>query len=152
VGLVLSLVRELAEIEGLSDEVKATETGLKKSFFGANSIAEAFLILLGREVIGYFVFCPKVETYSGKNAIYLDHLYIRPDYRRMGIGKAVMAYMAKVALEREATWVEWVAVESNHNALKFYAGIGGKRKDFIKALRLEGDALKRLAKDGSLPL
>jgi GNAT superfamily N-acetyltransferase len=147
VALILSMIRELAEIEELSDEVTATEDDLRETFYGPNSVTEVFFVYLKGEVVAYFIFCPKIETYSGKNEIYLDHLYVRPAYRRKGIGRAIMAHMGRVALERGATWVEWVAVESNHDALKFYAGIGGKRKDNYKVIRLEGKALKKLAKE-----
>ena len=145
VALILSMIRELAEIEGLSDEMTATEDGLRETFFEPNSVSEVYLVYLKGEVVAYFIYCPKIEAYSGKNEIYLDHLYVRLPYRRKGIGRAIMAYMGRVALERGATLVEWVAVESNHNALKFYADIGGQRKDHYKVIRLEGKALKKLA-------
>jgi GNAT superfamily N-acetyltransferase len=147
VSLILSLIRELAEVEGLSDEVTATEDDLRESLFGLGSISEVFFVYFKGEVVAYFIFCPKIETYSGKNEIYLDHLYVRPAYRRKGIGRAIMAHMGRVALERGASWVEWVAVESNQDTLKFYANIGGKRKDDYKVIRLEGKALKKLAKE-----
>lgn len=147
VSLILSLIRELAEVEGLSDEVTATEDDLRESLFGPGSVSKVFFVHLKGEVVAYFIFCPKIETYSGKNEIYLDHLYVRPAYRRKGIGRAIMAHMGRMALERGATWVEWVAVESNHDALKFYASIEGKRKDDYKVIRLEGKALKKLAKE-----
>lgn len=147
VALILSMIRELAEIEGLSDEVTATEDDLRKSLFGPGSISEVFFVNLKGEVVAYFIFCPKIETYSGKNEIYLDHLYVRPAYRHKGIARAIMAHLGRVALERGVTWVEWVAVESNHDALKFYASIGGKKIDIYKVIRLEGKALKKLAKE-----
>jgi GNAT superfamily N-acetyltransferase len=146
-GLLLSLIRELADVEGLSDKLTATEDDLRKSLFGPGSVSEVMFVRLKGEVVAYFIFCPKIDTYNGKNEIYLDHLYVRPAYRRKGIGGAIMAHIGRVALERGATLIELFAVESNHDALKFYASLGGKRKDIIRVIRFEGKALKKLAKE-----
>ena len=146
-GLLLSLIRELADVEGLSDKLTATEDDLRESLFGPGSVSEVMFVYLKGEVVAYFIFCPKIDTYGGKNEIYLDHLYVRPAYRRKGIGGAIMAHIGRAALERGATLIELFAVESNHDALKFYASLGGKRKDFIKVIRFEEKTLKKLAKE-----
>jgi len=146
-GLLLSLIRELADVEGLSDRLTVTEDDLRESLFGPGSVSEVMFVYLKGEVVAYFIFCPKIDTYSGKNEIYLDHLYVRPAYRRKGIGRAIMAHIGRVAFERGATLIELFAVESNHDALKFYASLGGKRKDIIRVIRFEEKALKKLAKE-----
>ena len=146
-GLLLSLIRELADVEGLSDKLTATEDDLRESLFGPDSVSEVMFVYLEGEVVAYFIFCPKIDTYSGKNEIYLDHLYVRPAYRRKGIGGAIMAHIGRVALERGATLIELFAVDSNRDALEFYASLGGIRKDIVRVVRFEEEALKKIAKD-----
>jgi len=146
-GLLLSLIGELAEVEGLSDKSTVTEDDLRRLLFEPGSVSEAMFVYLEGEVVAYFIFCPKIDTYSGKNAIYLDHLYVLPAYRRKGIGGAIMAHLGRVALERGAALIELFAVESNRDALEFYSSVGGKQKDIVKVIRFEEEALKELARE-----
>jgi GNAT superfamily N-acetyltransferase len=146
-SLLLSLIRELAEVEGLSDKITVTEDDLRELLFGPGSVSEVEFVCRDGEVVGYFIFCPKIDTYAGKNQIYLDHLYVRPAHRRKGIGGAIMAHIGRVALERGATLIELFAVDSNRDALEFYASLGGIRKDIVRVVRFEEEALKKIAKD-----
>lgn len=145
VDLILSLILELAEHEGLTDQVTATPQVLVETLFGPASISEAQLVYYKGEVVGYFISSLKIETYTGKNEIYLQDIYVRPNYRRKGIGRAIMAYMARFAVEKGATWVEWVVVDSNNDALKFYKSLGAETIAYLNILRIEGSSLGKLA-------
>jgi GNAT superfamily N-acetyltransferase len=145
VALILSMIRELAEAEGLGNEVVATEQILADSLFGSDAIAKVVLAYHSDEPVGYAIFCPKFATYTGRNELYLQDMYVRPNLQRQGIGTALMARVAKITLDQEATRMEWFVLDTNRQALNFYDKLGAKVLNPIKVSRLEGERLRNLA-------
>lgn len=145
VSLILSMIRELAEAEGLADQVAATEQILKNSLFGENAVAQVLLAYSQNAPIGYAIFCPKFATYTGRNEIYLQDMYVRPSFQRKGVGTMLMTRISNLALKRGASRVEWFVLDTNSQALSFYAKLGAKVIEPIKVSRLEGNNLKTLA-------
>ena len=144
VGLILSMINELAQWEGYSAEVEATEELLVESLFGPESIAKVLIAYIDDEPVGYMVYCPKISTYTGRNEIYLQDLYLRREARGSGLGLAFMTKLADIALEAKATRIEWFVEENNTLALSFYEKLGANIIDTLKIVRLEGKDLSAL--------
>lgn len=147
VQLILTMIRELAEWEGYSDEVVANEEILTESLFGKKSIAKVLLAYVKREPVGYMIYCPKFATYTGRNEIYLQDVYLREQARGSGLGLAFMRELAQLALDSNATRIEWFVDEKNSKALSFYEKLGSKVIDPIKVVRLDGEKLKNLVRN-----
>jgi GNAT superfamily N-acetyltransferase len=145
VQLVFDLILELAAYEKLGDDVAGDVEVLRRSLFEQRA-AEA-LLLEGDdgEVFGYAIFFTTFSTFECRSGIWLEDVYVRPEHRRGGIGRAVMEHLAQLALERGQVRLDWVALEWNEPALNFYAQIGARRLDDWKLLRLERDGILRLA-------
>jgi len=145
VGIILTMIREHAEWEGYSDEVEANEEILTESLFGNESIAKVLIAHIEDKPVGYMVYFPKFASYTGRNEIYLQDIYLRKEARGSGLGLAFMVKLAKVALESKATRIEWFVDENNTPALSFYEKLGGNVNDAIKVVRLKGVNLTSLA-------
>lgn len=145
VPLVLSLIRELAEYEKLSSEVSANEALIRKSLFGDRKCAEAIIGEFQKQPVTFAVFFPSFSTFLGKPGIYLEDLYVKPAARGLGVGKAMLSYLAKLALERDCGRLEWSVLDWNEPALNFYNSIGAESMSGWTVQRLAGDALVRLA-------
>ena len=145
VGLLLTMIHELAEWEGLSDQVEATEELLTESLFGYVSISKVLIAYIDDLAVGYLIYCPKITTYTGRNEIYLQDLYLRKEARGSGLGLAFMSELAKIALASKATRIEWFVDKNNTQALSFYEKIGGDFIDSIRVVRLDGVNLNSLA-------
>lgn len=143
--LILSFIRELAEYEKLSHEVVATEEALRESLFGERAFAEVLLAFVGGEPLGFALFFYNFSTFLGKPGIYLEDLYVRPEHRGTGAGRALLARLARLAVERGCGRLEWWVLDWNEPAVGFYKRIGARAMDDWKVYRLTGDALERLA-------
>ncbi len=143
--LILSFVRELAEYEKLSHEVVATEEALRDSLFGERPFAEVLLTFVEDEPAGFALFFHNFSTFLGKPGIYLEDLYVRPEHRGTGAGRALLSYLARLAVERGCGRLEWWVLDWNEPAVGFYKRIGALAMDDWTVYRLTGDALKRLA-------
>ena len=144
-GKLLRLICELAEYERMTDKVTADEGTLEEWLFGKKT-AEVFFILDddGNE-IGYMLFFHSFSTFLGKAGIYLEDLYIRPESRGKGYGKAALREIARIAAERGCGRVEWMCLDWNKPSIDFYLSLGAVPLDECTTDRLTGDALRNLA-------
>jgi GNAT superfamily N-acetyltransferase len=143
VEALFGLILELASYERLSDEVRGDAETLRRSLF-VERTAEALLAEVGGEAVGYAILCGTFSTFECKGGLWIEDVYVRPDSRRGGIGRALFARVAGLAVERGFPRVEWAALDWNELALGFYDRLGARRLDEWKMLRLEGTALRRL--------
>lgn len=143
-GLILSLIKELAEYENLSDEVIADESLLSNSIFKEGSAEVIFPCVNGRE-IGFALFFHNYSTFLGRKGLYLEDLYIKQEFRGRGYGKATLKKLAQIACERGCGRLEWSCLDSNRPAVDFYLSLGARPMDEWTVYRLTGDTLKNLA-------
>jgi GNAT superfamily N-acetyltransferase len=147
VPLILRFIRELAEYEKLSHEVVATEAGLRESLFGSRRAAEAAIAYAGADAVGFAVWFQTFSTFLGRPGIYLEDLYVTPAWRSHGLGRRLLAHVARVAVERGGR-MEWSVLDWNELALGVYRRIGAQPMDQWTVHRLTGDALRQLAASG----
>lgn len=145
VPLILSFIRKLAEYEKLTHEVMADEAVLRQSLFGSRAAAEVCLAEIEGMPVGFAVYFSNFSTFLGRAGIYLEDLFVDPAHRGKGIGKALLAYVAKVAVERDAGRLNWAVLDWNRPAIGFYKKLGAIVHDDWRVCRLAGDPLKRLA-------
>jgi GNAT superfamily N-acetyltransferase len=148
VPLLLSLIKELAEYERLSHEVVATEEMLRGSLFGERGVAEALLGYLGDDPAGFALFFHNFSTFLGRPGIYLEDLYVRPEFRGAGVGRALLVHLAGLARERGCGRLEWSVLDWNEPAIGFYKGIGASPVSGWTVYRVTGEALEELAARG----
>jgi GNAT superfamily N-acetyltransferase len=147
VPLILRLIRGLADYERLSHEVTATEQGLRETLFGAQPSAEVLLAYAGDEPAGFALFFHNFSTFVGKPGLYLEDLFVVPKFRGHGCGKALLAHLAKIAIERRCGRFEWTVLDWNEPAIGFYKKLGAESLDDWTVFRIAGDALRRLAEE-----
>lgn len=145
IPLILSLIRELAEYEKLLSEVTATEASLRDCLFGERRVAEVVLGEWEGRPVAMAVFFHNFSTFLGRPGIYLEDLYVKPELRGKGIGGVMLAYLAKLAVERGCGRLEWWVLDWNKPAIRFYRSLGSAQMDEWTTHRVAGDALKRLA-------
>jgi GNAT superfamily N-acetyltransferase len=145
VSLILRLIKELATYERLSHEVSVTEELLTDSLFGERRMAEALLGYLEDDPAGFAIFFHNFSTFLGKPGIYLEDLYVRPEFRGAGVGRALLVHLAKLARERGCGRLEWSVLDWNEPAIGFYKGIGASPVSGWTVYRVSGEALEELA-------
>jgi GNAT superfamily N-acetyltransferase len=143
--MLLELIRELARFEKLEHEVESTVPLLEKSFFGPAAVAGALLAKNGGVVAGYAIYFFTFSTFVGRKGIWLEDLYVRPDFRKQGLGRSLIEAVARVGVENECGRFEWTALNWNKTALDFYEKLGAKALDEWVLLRLNDSGLKRVA-------
>ena len=148
VPLILSFVRELAEYERLSHEVVATEELLRASLFGERQAAEVVIGNYGDEPAGFALFFHNFSTFLGRPGIYLEDLYVTPSLRGRGVGRAMLAYLAKLAKKRDCGRLEWSVLDWNEPAIKLYKSIGATPMDDWTVFRVTEETLHGLADEG----
>lgn len=144
VPIILGFIKGLAEYEKLVHEVVATEGLLKEWIFDKDKAEVIFAVLDGRE-IGFALFFHNFSTFLGRAGIYLEDLYILPEYRGRGYGKKLFKEIARIALERGCGRFEWSCLNWNKPSIEFYLSLGAKKMDEWTTYRLSGDALKKVA-------
>ena len=149
VNLLLGLMHELAEYERLAHEMRATAQLLQEALFGERPAAEALIAELDGEPAGYALFFPTFSTFLATQGVWLEDLYVRPAFRRNGIGKALLAAVAARAQERGGR-LEWAALNWNELALDFYSSLGASRMEEWITHRLVGAELNALAAQSPL--
>jgi GNAT superfamily N-acetyltransferase len=142
--LLFDLILELASYEELAADVRGDAEVLRRSLFEQRA-AEALLLEVGEETVGYAIFFTTFSTFECRSGIWLEDVYVRPEHRRGGIGLAVMRHLAALALERGHVRLDWCALEWNEPALRFYDKLGATRLDDWRMLRLERDRIEELA-------
>lgn len=143
--LILRFIRELAAYEKLADQVVATEEGLRQSFFGPRPAAEAVIAYAGDEGVGFAIYFQTFSTFLGRPGVYLEDLYVTPAWRGRGLGRRLLAHVARVAVERGYGRMEWSVLDWNELALGVYRRIGARPMDEWTVQRLTGAALRDLA-------
>lgn len=144
-ALILKFVTELAIYEKAESEVLATQADIVNSLFAESSTAQALICYVKGEPIGFAVYFYNYSTWLGKNGLYLEDLYVSPESRGTGAGKALLKHLAKIALEKDCGRFEWSVLDWNEPAIKFYESIGAKPQNEWVAYRLTGAALEKFA-------
>jgi GNAT superfamily N-acetyltransferase len=143
---ILDFIRSLAEYEKLLHEVEATEALLHEALFGQDAVANCLIGELGGEPVGFALYFRTFSTFLGKPGLYLEDLFVEPEHRGRGVGKALLVRLAQIAHERGYGRVEWSVLDWNAPSIAFYESLGAKPMDDWTTYRLAGDALADLAR------
>lgn len=149
ISLIHELILTLADYEKLRDEVRADPVMLERHLFGARPAAEVLIAEQDGAAVGFALFFQTFSTFEGRPGLYLEDLYVRPEARGFGAGKALLARLAQLALERDCARLEWAVLDWNAPALAFYRSVGAKPLDEWTVQRLDGEALAKLALSGA---
>lgn len=144
-ALILGFIQELADYEKLSHEIVATTEILKETLFGEKPYAEVTIGEYQGKPVGYSLFFHNFSTFTGRPGIYLEDIYVQPEMRGKGFGKLMLAYIAKLAVERNCTRVEWSVLDWNEPSIQFYRSIGAAPMDGWTVQRLDGSELTDFA-------
>jgi GNAT superfamily N-acetyltransferase len=145
VPVILQLIRDLAEYERAPADVVATEPQLREVLFGAKPAAEVLLAFEGEEPVGFAVYFFNFSTWLGRAGLYLEDLFVRPDRRAKGYGRALLQRLAQIAHERGCGRMEWAVLNWNEPAIGFYKKLGARPMDDWTVYRLTGDGIAELA-------
>ena len=143
--LIAALIRELAEYERLADELRFDEAKLGDHLFGARPMAEVVIGEIDGVAQSFALFFHNFSTFEGCPGIYLEDLFVRPEARGLGLGKALLAHLAGLAVERGCARLEWSVLDWNEPAIGFYRKLGARPLDEWTIMRLDGLALAALA-------
>ena len=143
--LILELIRGLAEYERMSDQVVATEAGMRDALFGAQPSAEVIIAYADDRPAGFALFFHNFSTFLGRRGLYLEDLFVTPEFRRLGIGRRLLTELARIAVERGCGRFEWSVLDWNAPAIEFYKRLGARPLDDWTIFRVTDDALTRLA-------
>jgi GNAT superfamily N-acetyltransferase len=150
VPIILELIRDLATYERAPNEVTATEEQLVDVLFGEKPAAEVSLAFENQTPIGFAVFFHNFSTWLGQPGLYLEDLFVKPEKRGKGYGRALLVDLAKIAYERGCGRMEWAVLDWNNPAIKFYRALGAKPMDEWTVFRLTRDGIAELAKSDSI--
>jgi GNAT superfamily N-acetyltransferase len=142
---ILGLIRDLAEYERAPNDVVATEEGLREVLFGKKPSAEVVLATEGENAVGFAVFFHNFSTWLGRPGLYLEDLFVRPDARGKGYGRALLVHLAKIARDRGCGRMEWAVLDWNEPAIKFYRTLGAAPNEEWTIFRLTSDKIAKLA-------
>jgi len=142
---IRALIVALAVYEREPDAVKASEADLHAALFGARPLAEAVLAEVDGKAVGIALFFTSFSTWAGKSGLYLEDLFVTPEARGLGLGKALLVYLAGIAMARGHARFEWSVLDWNEPAIGFYKGLGAVMQDEWTKMRVDGEALVRLA-------
>ena len=150
VHVLLGLIRELAEFEHLLDQVQADEATLSEALFGSRRVAEVVLAEEDAAAVAFAVYFHNFSTFVGRAGLYLEDLYVRPASRGRGIGRALIRFVAKIAVERHCGRFEWSVLDWNTRAIGFYRALGAVAMSEWTVHRVTGVALAQLG-SGTFP-
>ena len=144
VGLILQFIRELADYEKMLSEVVADEATLEEWIFDKQK-AEVIFALEGEKAVGFALYFHNFSTFLGRAGIYLEDLYVKPEYRGKGYGKAILKKLASIAVERGCGRLEWWCLDWNKPSIDFYRSLGAEPMDDWTVYRIAGETLTNLA-------
>ena len=144
VPLILRLIKGLAEYEKLAHEVVATEERLRQSLFGPHPSAEVVIAYVDDEAVGFALFFHTYSTFLGQRGLYLEDLFVLPEWRGRGAGRALLTHLARIAAERGCGRFEWAVLDWNEPAINFYKNLGAKPMHEWTIFRVAGDSLAAL--------
>ena len=143
---ILACIRGLAEYERLGDEAVGTEDLVRETLFGDRPAAEVILAFDGEDAAGFALYFHNYSTFLTRPGLYLEDLFVFPQYRGRGLGKRLLARLARIAVERKCGRFEWAVLDWNADAIRVYEGVGATPMNEWRTYRLTGAALGRLAK------
>ena len=143
---ILGFIRELARYEKAEEQVTASVENIEKNLFSQSTTTEAIICTSGGKPIGFAVYFLNFSTWLGKDGLYLEDLYVSPDYRGTGAGKMLLKYLAALAVENNYERFDWSVLDWNQPAIRFYEAIGAKAQSEWVGYRLEGQSLLNFAK------
>lgn len=147
-GLILQFVKELADYEKMSDDVAATEDMFREWIFDKHAAEVIFIMENGLEV-GFALYFFNFSTFVGRAGLYLEDIFVKPEFRGRGYGKALLNMLAAIAVEKGCGRFEWVCLNWNEPSIKFYRSMGARPMSDWTVYRLDGEALKRRAEDAA---
>ena len=145
ISLILELIRDLATYERAPNDVLATEEQLRRVLFGEKPSAEVVLGFEGESPVGFAVFFHNFSTWLGRPGLYLEDLFVKPELRGKGYGRALLVHLARIAEERGCGRLEWAVLDWNEPAIQFYRKLGAKPMDDWTVFRLTGEEISTLA-------
>ena len=145
VPIILHLTRDLATYERAPNDVVATEPGLRNVLFGPEPSAKVVLIFEGREAVGFAVYFFNFSTWLGRPGLYLEDLFVKPETRGRGYGRALLVHLAKIARDHGCGRMEWAVLDWNEPAIQFYRKLGATPLEDWTVFRLTQDGINRLA-------
>jgi GNAT superfamily N-acetyltransferase len=145
ISLIGQFIRDLAEYEKLAHEVRFDEAVMAQKLFGPRTFAEVLIGEIDGTPQGFALFFHNFSTFEGRPGIYLEDLFVRPDARGSGLGKALLGKLAALAVERDCARLEWSVLDWNTPAIDFYKALGARPMDEWTVYRVDGDALTDLA-------
>jgi GNAT superfamily N-acetyltransferase len=148
-AVLLEMFAELAEYEHLEDELHASVDQLDDALFGERPAAEALIAELDSQTVGYALFFPTFSSFLASRGVWLEDLFVRPEHRGAGVGRALLAAVAARTHEGAGERLEWAALDWNELALGFYRSLGARTMDEWITHRLDGDGLERMAGEGT---
>ena len=143
--LIAELISALAAYERLADQVRFDEAALGDKLFGPRPYAEVLIGEAERKPMGFALFFHNFSTFEGRPGIYLEDLFVRPEARGAGLGKALLAELARIAVARDCARLEWAVLDWNEPAIEFYGSLGARPMDEWTVMRVDGPALAALA-------
>jgi GNAT superfamily N-acetyltransferase len=147
VHVLAELIRGLARFEKLEHEVTLTDELLAAGLFGPRPYAEAVLADVDGRAAGFALFFHSFSTFLGRPGIYLEDLFVVPEHRGQGIGRALLAHLARLAVERGCGRLEWAVLDWNSEAIAFYERLGARPNSEWTTYRITGESLDRLARE-----
>jgi GNAT superfamily N-acetyltransferase len=150
VPAIYAMIRELAEYEKLLHEMEASEEDVRRALFGSPASAYALVARLNGEAVGFALYFHTFSTFVGRPGIWLEDLYVRPAWRKQGVGGKLLARLAQITIERNYGRLEWSVLDWNQPAIDVYKAIGAKPKEEWTIMRMTGESLKQLAAKASV--
>jgi GNAT superfamily N-acetyltransferase len=145
IPIILQLIRDLATYERAPNDVVATENGLREVLFGSEPSARVLIVFEGEDAVGFAVYFLNFSTWLGRPGLYLEDLFVKPETRGRGYGRALLAHLAKIARDRGCGRMEWAVLDWNEPAIGFYKKLGAVPLKEWTVFRLTGDGIDRLA-------
>ena len=145
IPIILQLIRDLATYERAPNDVVATEQGLREVLFGAEPSAKVVLVFEGEESVGFAVYFFNFSTWLGRPGLYLEDLFVKPETRGRGYGRALLIHLAKIARDHGCGRMEWAVLDWNEPAIQFYRKLGATPLEDWTVFRLTPDGINRLA-------